>query len=269
VNLSLALNLLLAVVSQAETSSTAETSDAAEVLVLYEKTFIHESPSEVSAVIRMVYIGEVLKAEEKLNTEAGAWFRVKIGLQRHGFVSASKVENAADVEERNWQPDRIIRNERPLGVGLIGYGGVFGAGLELRYQAVSRVGLVVSTGAVVGQGGVKGYMFGSGLQLFVALWNISPFIEAGVGRVSFHDKKSIQRVTYFYGKGGIEWMMDQGWYFNIFLTYMRSADIEIVYEVEDVRAGESGLGDYGFLNTDRDSSALQFLRPGASIGYAF
>lgn len=272
-NISLALHLLLGFSAQAEQNAQTSTtsvaqSSASEVLVLYEKTFVHESPSELSAIVRMVYVGEVLRVEEKLNTESGAWFRVKIGHRRTGFVSASQVGNAADVEERVWQPERIIRNERPLGVGILGYGGVFGAGLQLRYQATTRVGVVLSTGAVVDKREVKGTMFGSGLQMHVALWNISPFIEAGIGRVSYHDKTSTQRVLYVYGKGGIEWMLDQGWYFSLFLTFMRSADIEIVYEYEDAADGASGVGDYGFLNVG-DQNALQFLRPGATIGYAF
>lgn len=238
--------------------------------VQYEDTVVFESPSATSPIIRRLFVGEVVKVEEYARDPDGkTWIKITIGKKRSGYVPKSKLGPAGSLPERLWNPPVIVRDERPLAAGIRGLGELFGAGLNLRYLPLTRIGVTFSVGSVLDEWKMKGTAISGGLVSFIALENLSPMIEAGVSRVSYHDGPSILRVVSFYFTVGLEWMFRCGVYVNAGITYMRSMDVEIAVEWENANDGVTEPRNYGILGDIMQNDVFQAVRPSFGVGYGF
>ena len=94
-------------------------------------------------------------------------------------------------------------------------------------------------------------------------------IEAGLGRLSYHQSQSTLRVTTLYVTAGLEWMSEWGGFAQVGITYMRGLEAEVSFEFEPAR--EQGNLDvpksYGTLDPGSDYT-FQELRPVIALGYA-
>jgi hypothetical protein len=247
----------------------AESADALEVIA--DDATIHEGASPDSSVLRHLYRGEVVVPIAWVEGADGKrWIRVEIGPFTVGYVPARALEPAPDLKRRRWREREVVRDERPFGVGILFAGATLGGALEVRYLPLTRLGFHLMVGSVLKDWEMKGTSVGGGLTSLVALANLSPLVEIGFGQNSYHASRSALSISLFYVTAGLEWMFDFGLFIQAGVTYMRSIDIEIIYEMEDARAMEEmHLEDYGDLNSVVDENSFQALRPTATLGYAF
>lgn len=240
-----------------------------EMRVFDERTFIYEQPSLESPVIRRLFVGEVLQVVEDVQAEAESrWVKVSLGSERVGFVPAAWLGRSATVPTTRWRPPIVVRDERPLGIGVRVGGETLGTALHLRFQAFSRLGVCLKVGSVLDNWRMRGTSLGGGVNTFLVLWNMAPMIEAGFVRSTYHKGLSTLALTNFYLTAGVEWMFDWGGFVNIHGTYLRSAAVEVVFEYADAKRGGLMPEKYGALDL-RNEASFQSVRPGATLGYAY
>lgn len=248
----------------------AEENATQEVRVIGDKAFVYEGPSRDAFVLRRAYVGELLMTDHVVDAPDGSrWYAVKLGEERRGYVSASQVGHPlSPMPQRPWVRNAVVRDARPLGIGLRALGETHGGALTVRYQAFSRLGTTFGGGSVIDKNKMRGTSLSAGLYSTFVLYNLSPIIEAGFARTSYHAGLSKLELTNFYLMAGIEWMFDFGFFANAFVTFIRSADVEVAYEYTDAQRGDMTVGNFGKLDLG-DEPSFQSLQPGLTIGYAF
>lgn len=238
--------------------------------IQHEQSYLYKAPDINSPLVRRLYIGEMIKAIELVKTEKGLdWYKIEIGLESFAYIKASKLNQITDLPENYWQPSKVIRSERPLSLGVRVSGETYGAGANLRYMPFSGLGLSITAGPVLDDSEMKGTGISFGIVSISSTEKFSPTFELGISRFSYHDDKSALRITAFYASLGLEYMYDSGLFINTGLTYVRSLDIEVIYEFEDARDGNLTIGDYGRFNYLKEENSLQDVNLSFTVGYAF
>ena len=224
----------------------------------------------MSNIVRRVYRGEVVEVKEKFKgTGERLWVLVALGTHVEGYVDASLVEGAENLDPKMWAPERIIREERPIGISIRTMGETFGAALNARLHLFSQLAISLTGGSVIDKSAMQGTALAISIQGFLTNWQFTPTIEAGLSRLSYHKDQSTLRITTLYVTAGLEWMSEWGGFAQIGLSYLRGLEAEISFEFEPAR--EQGNLDvpksYGILDPG-DDFTFQELRPIFSIGYA-
>jgi hypothetical protein len=251
-------------------ASAAAAASSAEVRVVDERTFVYEQPSLESALIRRLYAGEVLtEVERVIAPDKAPWVKVKLGEQQYGYVRAEKVGAPGTLPVSTWAAPEIVRNLRPLALGLKVGGETMGAAVNIRYQPFTRLGLSFTSGGVMDTR-VRWHGTHNALGLYSCfiLWNLSPMIEMGVSSTTYGAGNSELRLINYYFVLGVEWMFNWGAFINVYASYIHSMDTTVAYSYADSHAGTYQPGSYGSLEPENGKS-FTALRPGVTIGYAF
>jgi hypothetical protein len=265
-----ALCALLASLTASATCA-AEKKAAAPLEVVTDKAVVYEEPDAMSAVVRRLYVGEIIEPVERVRTEDGKdWIKIRLGKRSFGYVRAASVGPAGELPDSRWKRDTIVRDKRPLGGGIRGYGELFGGAVSLRYLPLTRLGATFSLGAVFDDSAMKATAFSIGIVSFIATTNISPMIEVGFSRIGYHSGLSTMRVYAFYLTVGIEWMFDFGLYLHGGVTYIRSMDIDVAAEWENTSdAPVARAPSYGKLDEYMRNEVFQAIQPMFGAGYGF
>jgi hypothetical protein len=243
---------------------------AAPLEVAADDVVVHEEPDAMSAVVRRLYAGEVIEPVERVRTADGKiWYKIRLGKSSFGYVRGSSVEPAGRLPESRWKRRTIVRDARPLGGGVRGYGELFGGAVSVRYLPLTRLGAVFNLGAVFDDRAMKATALSLGLVSFFATTNISPMVEAGFSRIGYHSGPSTMRVYAFYLTVGLEWMLDFGLYLHGGVTYVRSFDIDVAAEWENTDGAPVTRGTYGKLEEHMRNNVFQAIQPMFGVGYGF
>ena len=217
-----------------------------------------------------LYPGEIVERVEALTAEDGSlWVEIALGADAVGYVPAEKLQPAGWFRRSRWRKTEIVRDERPLGMGLRGLGETYGASLNVRYLPLTRLGMTLGVGPVLESFVPKGTALTVGFLFFGSTRNLSPYIDIDVTRLSYHDSRTKLQITALAITAGLEWMASWGGYLAAGVTYLRSMDISIVVKYDDARAGSTSAGQYGFFDEMLDGELFQAVAPSFTVGYGF
>jgi len=265
--------LALAVVVAAGRRAAAEPAVApsSETLeVSQEGTLAYEEPSSEAPVVRRLYLGEIVRATERvIDPRGNVWIKVQLGSAKWGFVPASKTAQAGPLPESSWRPDKIVRDERPLGIGVRGLGETMGSTLALRYLPFTRLGITLGVGAVIDQHEIQGRAFTGGLVTHPLLGRVSPFVEVGLTSLAYADGVSTLHVLATYLTGGLEVMFEWGAFVAAGVSFVRSVDLEIGYSWSDAHTATAQPGTFGRLGDMIKNGVLETIQPSITVGYGF
>ena len=248
--------------------------------VIEERTFVFEQPSIIGNVLRRVYVGEVIRVLEQISTADGRhWVKVALGYDAVGYIEAARVTPTSHRDIVQYRPERVLREELPLAVGLRVGGETLGTGLLLRYQPFSRLGFTASFAGLLSSAkgslglstglsnvALRGTAISGGLTSFIVLANVSPLLEFGLSRLAYDSDNATLDLTNFYVSGGVEWISERGIFAGIALTYTRSMSVEVSYDYEYARDKTLNVPKFGVLNS---SDVFQIIQPSVVVGYAF
>jgi len=247
--------------------------------VIEDKTFVFEEPNALSNVMRRCYMGEVVRVvDEAVTTEGRPWVKVALGYDKTGWVEASRVVPTGHFKLEQYRPERIIREELPVAVGMRLGGEGLGAGLLLRYQPFSRLGVAASFSGLIGNehgeigvlrpstSPLHGSVIYVGLTSFLVLWNLSPLLELGVSRVTYQQGQATLAMTALDVGVGIEWMFNRGAFVGFGMHYVRSLTVDVSYSYTYARARTLTVEPFSLLGSD---DQLQQVQPSITFGYAF
>ena len=134
-----ALCALLAVLT-ASAAGAAEKKAGDPLEVVADDTVVYAEPDAMSAVVRRLYVGEIVEPVERVRSADGKiWFKIKLGKASFGYVRAAAVGPAGERPESRWKRKIIVRDKRPLGGGIRGYGELFGGAVSVRYLPLNRL----------------------------------------------------------------------------------------------------------------------------------
>ena len=230
----------------------------------------HSSPDHTSPVLRKLYPGELVTPVEEIETPSGAiWIKIQLGAAKYGFVPSRKMIVAGKLPRSRCEEKTIVRDERPMAVGIHGMGETLGGEIVFRYLPFTRIGFSLGVGTVLDEWQMRGTAVSFEIVSLIALSNLSPIISVGFTRLSSHARVSTMTISAFYLSAGLEWMFNWGLFINVGVTYLRSLDLEVVFELEDAQAGNfeyeqhKGFGDLDKTNT------FQAINPSFTVGYGF
>jgi hypothetical protein len=266
------LSMLLAVAAPAEAGS--EDAGVVEMKVLEPNTFVYEEPNPESAVLRRLYLGELLKALAVALPATGArWVKVSLGDGVTGFVRAEKLgPPRSELKESIWRPRGFVRDERPFVLGVRVAGETLGVAVNFRYQPFTRLGISLSTGAVVDpstQRGAVGPHFAFGVYSAFLLFNVSPIIEIGISHSTYSNGVASLQLTNLYGLAGLEWMTSFGFFLHVYVAYVRAIDMSLSFPVGAINGSGMERPSFGMLNDPVQAQTFNLFFPGLSLGYAF
>ena len=238
-------------------------------IVVAEQAIVHDKPDVLANALRLLYGGEVVEVLEVVRDQDQAlWARISMG-RAEGYVRHSDLRMGESAGIREWKRPVVLRDDRPLSFSLKLGGEMFGGGMNIHYLPFSRLGMSFSVGSIVDGSEMKGTALSLGLLSYLALHDISPFVETGFTRLSYHEQQAILRVESYYLSLGVEWIFSNGVFINAMVTYSRSADVEISYDYDKAKSGNLQVPpDFGVLDPG-DDATFQFVLPGISLGYAF
>jgi hypothetical protein len=242
---------------------------AGEAIVTAEQAIVHEQPDALSDAKRLLYGGEIVRVLERVrDPQQATWARIAMGRET-GFVRESDLKAANAGAPRDWRPEIVTRDDHPLGFSLRAGAQLFGPGMAIHYLPFSRLGMTFSVGSVLEDREMRGTAISFGAISYLALHNLSPFVETGFTRLSYHEAQAVLRVQSFYLTMGLEFIFRNGIFLNAMVTYARSADLEVAFDYEAAQSGPTEVpDDFGILDPG-DGGTFQFLLPGFSLGYAF
>lgn len=238
-------------------------------IVVSVQAIVHEKPDVLGDAMRLLYAGEIVHVLEVVrDPDQALWARISMG-RTQGFVRQSDLRLGTAQVARDWRRETILRDDRPLSFSFLLGAETFGGGMAIHYLPFSRLGMTFTVGSVLEDRVMKGTALGLGVISYLALSDISPFVETGFTRLSYHEGESTLRVGSFYLSLGVEWIFSNGIFVNAMVTYSRSADMEVTYNYDIAKSGDLEVpADFGVLDPG-DDATFQFLLPGFSLGYAF
>lgn len=226
----------------------------------------YEAPDVDSAAIRLLYVGEVVAIAEKVTANTREWYRLHVGGERQLYVPIEAVGPLVASPPSSVQTrEAIMRDLYPLGVAAVGYGITHGAGVQLRYLPITRAGVTLNFGPILGAGGVAGTSLSYGIAGYFMTGHFTPVLELGYAFIMSEARRSRQRIQAIYLSAGLEWMFDNGLYITLLATYFRSTRIELLFPHD---ASDFAVESYGPLD-GRGRASLQRLLPGGLLGYGF
>jgi hypothetical protein len=235
-----------------------------------EKTFVYEEPDALSAVVRRLYVGELVLAVERVRTgENAEWLKLSLGTEHTGYARAERFVHATGLPTARWHPDRVIRDEKPFGVCGTMLGEYLGPAIKARYLFFTRLGLTFAGGLVMDGYSVKGRGFGFGLVSHLLLHNLSPVVEVGIVNLSYHEDISTLNVWGVSTHGGMEWMFNFGLFVSAGVTFVRSLAIDVSYGWEDNLNMHPVPNQFGNLGSHISSSTFYLFQPSFAAGFGF
>jgi hypothetical protein len=247
--------------------------------VVEDKTFVFEEPSALSNVLRRCYVGEVVRVvDEAETTEGRPWVKLALGYDKTGWVEASRIVPTGHFKLEQYRPERVIREELPVAVGMRLGGEGLGAGLLFRYQPFSRLGISASFSGLIGNehgelgilrpstSPLHGTVMYAGLTSFLVLWNLSPVFEMGLSRISYEQGQTTLGITAIDLGVGIEWMFNRGAFVGFGMHYVRSLTVDVSYTYAYARERTLTVPTFSLLGSD---DRLQQVQPSLTFGYAF
>jgi hypothetical protein len=235
-----------------------------------EKTFIYEEPDALSAVLRRLYVGELVLAIERVRTgDNGEWVKLSIGTERTGFARAERFVRATGLPTSRWRPTSVVRDENPFGVGVGMLGEYFGPSLKARYLFFTRLGLTMGGGLVMDGYAVKGRGYGAGIVSHILLYNLSPVVEVGLVNLMYHEGIGTLNIVGVYTHGGVEWMLDAGFFISAGVTFVRSLSIDVSTSWEDNGKQPSVPPTFGNVGSHISSNTFYLMQPSLTVGFGF
>ena len=226
----------------------------------------YEQPSLDSVALRLLYRGEIVVVRERMTVDQRGWVHIALGGERSAYLLASAAGPSTFVPpEVTWKPERALRNERPVAIAALAYGISQGAGLQLRYLPLTRIGLALNAGTILGKQGLEGSSLAFGVSCLFSQGQLTPVAEVGYALLVSDADHSRQRIQALYVSAGLEWMWESGIYLAALATYHRSLRIEVMFEHDDTSFVREH---YGRLDAT-GRSTVQRLSPALLVGYAF
>lgn len=238
-------------------------------IVVSAQAIVHEKPDVLADALRLLYAGEIVNVLETVrDADQALWARISMG-SAQGFVRQTDLRPGTYQVAREWRREPVLRDDRPLSFSFLLGAETFGGGMAIHYLPFSRLGFSFTVGSILDEGVMKGTALGLGALTYLALNDISPFVETGFTRLSYHEGKATLRVESFYLSLGVEWIFSSGIFVNAMVTYSRSADVEVAFNYDIAKSGGTQVPpDFGVLDPG-DDETFQFVLPGFSLGYAF
>jgi hypothetical protein len=251
--------------------SLAGTAHAQELLeVEQEKTFIYEAPDALSAVLRRLYVGELVLATERVRTpDNGEWVKLSIGSELTGFARGERFVRATGLPTSRWRPASMVRDDKPFGIGGGMLGEYFGPSLKARYLFFTRLGLTMSGGLVMDGYAIKGRAYSFGLISHILLHNVSPVVEVGVVNLASHEGRSTLNILGVYTHGGVEWMIDAGLFISVGVTFVRNLSIDVSTSWEDRSNPPATPPTFGKVGSHISSNTFYLVQPSLTVGFGF
>jgi hypothetical protein len=235
-----------------------------------EKTFVYEQPDALSAVVRRLYVGELVLALERVRTaENTEWLKLSLGSEHGGFARAERFVQATGLPTARWRPSRVIRDEKPFGVSGGMLSEFLGPSLKARYLFFTRLGVTLAGGVVMDDYTIKGRGVSSGLISHLLLYSVSPVVEVGVVNLAYHENSSTLNIWGVYTHGGVEWMADFGLFIGAGVTFARSLSIDVSYSWEDRTNPQSVTPTFGNLGSHISSNTFYLFQPSLTAGFGF
>jgi hypothetical protein len=235
-----------------------------------DKTFVYAEPDSLSAVVRKLYVGELVLALERVRTDENAeWIKLSLGSAQVGYARAEHFVHASGLPMTRWRPSSIVRDEKPFGVGGGMLGEFFGPSIKARYLFFTRLGLTMAGGLVMDGYKIKGRSYGFGLVSHLLLHNVSPMVEVGLVNIAYHEDISTLNILGVYTHGGVEWMIDAGFFISVGVTFVRSLSIDVSYSWEDNLNMHPVPNTFGNVGSHISSNTFYLFQPSLTAGFGF
>lgn len=236
-----------------------------------EKTFVYEEPNALSAVVRKLYVGELVLAVERVRSAENAeWLKLRLGGEMLGYARAERFVQPTGLPTKRWHPASVVRDENPFGVGAGILGEGFGPCLKARYLFFTRLGVTVAPGLVFDGYSVKGRSLSFALVSHLSLHNVSPMVELGAVGLSYAEGISTLKIWGFYTNVSLEWMLDVGLFINAGLTFVRSIDISVAYSWKDNNDNPQPVpATFGNVGSHISNNNFYVVHPSVTLGYGF
>jgi hypothetical protein len=235
-----------------------------------EKTFVYEEPNALSAVVRRLYVGELVQAVERVrNAENAEWLKLRLGAEQVGFARAERFVHATGLPATRWRPGFIVRDEKPFGVGAGMYAETFGPTLRVRYLFFTRLGVELAPGLVMDNYKVKGRSLSLTAVSHILLYNLTPVIGVGIVTLSYAEDISTLNIWGVYTQGGLEWMMENGFFLYAGVTFVRSVAIDVSYTWEDNANLHPVPNKFGNVGSHISDNAFYVIHPSVTVGFGF
>jgi hypothetical protein len=237
-----------------------------------KSALLYEAPSTISPIARRILAGEVLKIIGTVKTENGeVWGKVYLAPNVIAYLPGSYFTNAGSVPQQMWQPEEVLRTQKPFSFAAKGTSELFGPGIQARYLPFTRLGITVGGGSVLDDGRAKGFSVAYGIICLISTGNFSPFVETGTSTLTFNDAQSTLRIQTFYINAGVEWIMHSGYFIGAGISYNRSYNVQVAFDYSYAKASSGTLktGNYGSFGNIDGSESFQRLNPLFLAGYSF
>ena len=235
-----------------------------------EKTFVYEEPDGLSPVLRRLYVGELVLAVERVrNAEDAEWLKLRLGAGQFGFARSERFVHATSLPSNHWHPGVIARDEKPFGVGAGIYSETFGPTLRLRYLFFTRLGVELAPGLVMDNYKVKGRSLSLTVVSHILLHNLTPVVGVGIVTLSYAEDISTLNIWGVYTQGGLEWMMENGFFIYAGVTFVRSVAIDVSYTWEDNANLHPVPNKFGNVGSHITDNAFYVIHPSVTMGFGF
>jgi hypothetical protein len=235
-----------------------------------ERTFVYEEPDGLSPVVRRLFVGELVLALERVrNAENAEWLKLRLGSEQIGFARAERFVHPSGLPTTRWRPGSIVRDEKPFGVSAGLLGETFGPALRLRYLVFTRLGLELSPGLVMDGYQVKGRSLALAAVSHILLHNLTPVVGVGIVTLSYAQDIGTLNIWGAYTQGGLEWMLESGFFLYAGVTFVRSLSIDVSYTWEDNANLHPVPNQFGNVGSHISNNAFYVIHPAASAGFNF
>jgi hypothetical protein len=103
----------------------------------------------------------------------------------------------------------------------------------------------------------------------LSLHNLSPVVEVGVVNLSYGQDISTLNIWGLYTHGGLEWMLDAGFYITAGVTFVRSLDISVAYSWQDNNNPHPVPGTFGNVGSHISNNNFYVVHPSVTVGWGF
>ena len=235
-----------------------------------EKTFVYEEPDALSPVVRRLFVGELVQAVERVRSAENAeWLKLRLGVEQVGYARAERFVQPSGLPSTRWRPASIVRDEKPFGVALGGYGETFGPALRVRYLFFTRLGVELSPGLVMDGYAVKGRSLALTVVSHILLHNLTPVVGVGIVTLSYGEDIGTLNIWGAYTQGGLEWMLEGGFFLYAGVTFVRSLSLDVSYSWEDNANLHPVPNKFGNVGSHISNNAFYVIHPAVSVGFDF